>query len=109
MNSVFGWMVQHLPVSTATMLAAYGVGIQEIVWRDLAGRGPCSVHDLSDRLGLPHENVRNALYRLVSKSAVKCHLRVPSPVGGALPRVVWAACDRNGPILPQMTTATAPW
>jgi hypothetical protein len=90
------WLVQHVPLSTATLAAIFGRGLQERVWRDLADKGPATVHDLTARIGEDHERVRNALYRLASLEAVRCHMRVPSPIGGSLPRVVWAACDRDG-------------
>ena len=75
MNSVFGWMVQHLPVSTATMLAVYGVGIQEIVWRDRAVSFPnnrldpmlfrpdCAVAPVRDDAGGYAEPLRKLVLR----------------------------------------------
>lgn len=94
--SVMSWLVQHIPISTATLAAIFGTGLQEVVWRDLAERGPVTVHELTDRLGEDHQRVRNALYRLASVRAVRCMTRIPSPVGASRPRVVWAAIDRDG-------------
>lgn len=94
--SVMAWLVQHIPVSTATLAAIFGRGLQETVWRDLAERGPATVHELADRLGEDHQRVRNTLYRLASVRAVRCMTRMPSPVGASRPRVVWAAIDRDG-------------
>lgn len=90
------WLVQHIPVSTATLAAIFGAGLQEQVWRDLADRGPATVHDLSQRLGVEHERTRNALYRLASVGAVGCYTREASPVGGTIARVVWCARDHDG-------------
>lgn len=94
--SVMSWLVQHIPVSTATMAAIFGRGLQETVWRDLADSGPATVHELSQRLGEDHQRVRNALYRLAMLRAVRCAARVPSPVSASTPRVVWVALDRDG-------------
>ncbi len=98
MSSVFGWIVAQVPISTATLAAIYGSGRQEVVWKSLASSGPATVHELTERLEVDHQSVRNALYRLARLGAVRCVMRVPSPVGGSLPRVVWAAADRDGRI-----------
>lgn len=97
--SVMAWLVQHIPVSTATLAAIFGRGLQETVWRDLAERGPATVHELADRLGEDHQRVRNALYRLASVRAVRCMTRTPSPLGSSRLRVVWAALDRDGRLI----------
>lgn len=98
MSSVFDWIVSHVPISTATLAAIYGSGRQEIVWLSLAREGPATVHEIVTRLDGEHQSVRNALYRLARLGAVRCVTRVPSPLGGSLPRVVWAALDRDGRI-----------
>lgn len=95
-TSVFPWLIQQIPVSTATQLAAYGRGLQEIVWRNLAEYGPATVHELACRLADDHQRVRNALYRLASLGAIRCAARLPSPVYASRPRVVWCVVDREG-------------
>lgn len=104
--SVMAWLVQQVPISTATMAAIFGRGLQEVVWRDLAENGPATVHELSNRLSEDHQRVRNALYRLAMLQAVRCVSRVPSPLSASTPRVVWVALDRDG--RPQAATATTP-
>lgn len=98
-RSVMSWIVQHVPVSTATLSAIFGRGLQEEVWMNLARAGPATVHELTERLQDDHQRVRNALYRLASLRAVRCAMRVPSPVSASTPRVVWAAVDRDGRLL----------
>lgn len=94
--SVMAWIAQQVPVSTATLVAIFGRGLQEAVWRNLAEDGPATVHDLATRLDEDHQRVRNALYRLASLGAVRCAMRVPSPVSASTPRVVWVALDDEG-------------
>lgn len=96
--SVFPWIIQQIPVSTATQPAAYGRGLQEIVWRNLAEYGPATVHDLAERLADDHQRVRNTLYRLASLGVVRCAARVPSPMMSSTPRVVWCVVDRSGQV-----------
>lgn len=96
MSTALAWMVGQIPVSTTTISPPHGAGLQEVVWRDLAAHGPATVHELSRRLRDDHERVRNALYRLYYRSAVRVAMRVPSTCGGSLPRVVWVAVDHEG-------------
>lgn len=103
--SAMAWLVQHVPVSTATLAAIFGSGLQELVWRDLVDRGPATVHELTDRTGEDHQRVRNALYRLAMLRAVRCMARVPSPLSPSTPRVMWVALDRDG--LPQYPSANS--
>jgi len=97
--SVMAWLVQQVPISTATLPAIFGRELQEVVWRDLAERGPATVYELTDRLQEDRQRVRNALYRLASLRAVRCAMRVPSPVSASTPRVVWVAIERDGRVM----------
>jgi len=108
--SVMSWLVQQVPISTATLAAIFGRGLQEQVWRDLAERGPATVHELSGRMDEDHERVRNALYRLAMMQAVRCATRVPSPLSASTPRVVWVALDREGNPQSEVTrSASSGW
>jgi len=95
-RSVIHWMVDHMLLTTATLADLAGSGLQLSIWRNLAEEGPATVHELTGRIAEDHQRVRNALYRLVELQAVKCHQRIPSPVGASRPRVVWVALDRSG-------------
>lgn len=98
-GTVLAWIASQIPYGTATLAAISGSGLQEHVWRDLAERGPVTVHELIQRLDEDHERVRNALYRLLVRNAVKPIAREPSPRASATRRVVWAAVDRDGNLL----------
>lgn len=98
-GTVLAWIARQIPYGTATLAALAGSGLQEHVWRDLAERGPVTVHELIHRLDEDHERVRNALYRLLVRNAVRPIAREPSPRPSATRRVVWAAIDRDGRVI----------
>ena len=98
-GTVLAWIVSQIPYGTATMQSICGTGLQEMVWSDLATNGPATVHRLIERCDDDHEKVRNALYRLLMRGAVRPIAREPAPRPSANRRVVWAAVHRDGTVV----------